>query len=79
METPCQNIRERLPSEALCLAQRALVSGRAGFQPSQYDGIDDGDSFLFLFLFFGRTTWLAGSQSRDQGLNLGHGSESAKS
>ena len=27
-------------------------------------------AFHFLFFFFGRTTWLAGSQFPDQGLNL---------
>ena len=37
-----------------------------------------GKLFLFVF-FFGCVAQLAGSLFPDQGLNLGHGSESAKS
>ena len=32
-----------------------------------------------LFFVFGCVVWLSGSQFPNQGLNLGHGSESAKS
>ena len=50
MESLCQTIREHLPSEALCLTERALVSGQGGLQPS-YDGIDDRCGLEILFHF----------------------------
>ena len=34
---------------------------------------------FYLFIYFGRATWLAGSQFHDQGLNPGHSSESPES
>ena len=37
--------------------------------------VDEKIPFMSFF-FFGRTTWLAGSQFPDQGLNPGHSSKS---
>ena len=34
---------------------------------------------IIVFCLFGHATWLVGSQFPDQGLNLGHGSESSES
>ena len=45
----------------------------------QFDICKQYSQFSIAVFFFGHAAWLVGSQFPDQGLNLGHGGESAES